>query len=104
MRVDSPSLAQPGPELPLSQLAGFLSTLSTSYAFERYAPLFALPSIQLTTPEQLLELARGAAQGETEALDVLMHELGLGNGEIEGMPSVWKAVLRAALLAKVQGA
>lgn len=104
MQTDNPSLAQPSPELPLKQLAGFLSTLSKSYAFERYAPLFALPSIQLTTPEQVLELARCAAQGETEALDVLMHELGLGSGEIEGMPSVWKAVLRAALLAKVQGA
>ncbi|BGP48608.1 hypothetical protein JCM10450v2_004484 [Rhodotorula kratochvilovae] len=76
------------------ELRTFLSTLSPVYDFARYAPLFARPSIALSTPAQLLSLAGSSGRG----MDVLLEELVRGEG---GMPLVWKEPLREALLARV---
>ncbi|BGO91792.1 hypothetical protein NBRC10512_006274 [Rhodotorula toruloides] len=85
------------PEIP-SDLADFLRSLSCPFPIEKHVHLFARPSIEVDSPQQL----RYIASRENGALDELLEELGKDvtrdNGIIEkGMPRVWRSALRDEL-------
>ncbi|GAA6051350.1 hypothetical protein NBRC10513_000349 [Rhodotorula toruloides] len=85
------------PELP-NDLADFLRSLSSPFPLEKHVHLFARPSIEVDSPEQL----RYIASRENGALDELLEELGKDvtrdDGIVEkGMPRVWRSALRDEL-------